>query len=76
MNELQFDTKYEYARFVLDVDLLEKASGKLLFPYSKNGREAHVSYSEAVQRAYRTLEDVLKKDFLSQFMSYLTTSNK
>ena len=74
MSQLQLDNKYEYARFVIDVDLVEKASGKVLFPYSKNGREAHVSYSEAVQRAYRTLESTLKKEFTPQFLSFVNSS--
>lgn len=73
MSQLQLDNKYEYARFVIDVDLLEKASSKVLFTYSKNGREAHVSYSEAVQRAYRTLEDTLEKEFTPKFLAFLTS---
>lgn len=73
MSQLQLDNKYEYARFVIDVDLLEKASTKVLFTYSKNGREAHVSYSEAVQRAYRTLEDTLEKEFTPKFLAFLTS---
>lgn len=74
MSQLQLDNKYEYARFVLDVDLLEKASGKILFSYSKNGREAHVSYSEATQRAFRTMEDMLEKEFVPQFLDFLNTT--
>ena len=73
MSQLQLDNKYENARFVIDVDLVEKASGKVLFPYSKNGRESHVSYSEAVQRAYRTLETTLKKEFTPKFLAFLTS---
>lgn len=74
MEPLKLDNKYEYARFVLDIDLIEKASGKILFPYTKNGREAHVSYSEAAQRAYRTMENMLKKEFIPQFLNFVNTS--
>lgn len=76
MEPLKLDNKYEYARFVLDIDLIEKASGKILFPYTENGREAHVSYAEATQRAYRTMEDMLEKEFVPQFLNFVNTSNE
>lgn len=74
MEPLKLDNKYEYARFVLDIDLIETASGKILFPYSETGREAHVSYSEASQRAFRTMEDMLEKEFVPQFLDFLNTT--
>lgn len=74
MEPLTLDNKYEYARFILDIDLIEKASGKILFPYSENGREAHVSYGEATQRAFRTMEDMLEKEFVPQFLEFLKTT--
>lgn len=76
MEPMDHDSKYEYVRFVIDIDLIEKASGKTLFPYSKNGREAHVTHAEAEQRAYRTLEDALEKEFVPQFVDYLRSSNR
>lgn len=74
MEPLKLDNKYEYARFVIDIDLIEASSGKILFPYTENGREAHVSYGEATQRAFRTMEDMLEKEFVPQFLEFLKTT--
>lgn len=74
MEPLDYDNKYEYVRFVIDIDLIEKETGKTLFPYSKNGREAHVTHGEAVQRAYRTLEDALEDEFVPQFVDFMRSS--
>ena len=74
MEALDHDNKYEYVRFVIDIDLIEKETGKTLFPYSKNGREAHVTYEEAKQRAYRTLEDILEDEFVPQFVDFMRSS--
>lgn len=70
MEPLKHDSKYEYVRFVMNVELLDKATDKTLLSFSKNGREAHVSYNEAVQRAYRTIEEVLKKEFVPQLNKF------
>lgn len=70
MEPLKHDSKYEYVRFVMNVELLDKATNKTLLSFSKHGREAHVSYDEAVQRAYRTIEDVLKKEFVPQLNKF------
>lgn len=65
------DSKYHYVRFVANVNLHDLNAGKTLFPYSKNGREAHVTHEEAVQRAYRTIENTLRKEFVPQLWDFL-----
>ncbi len=71
MEPLKNDSKYYYVRFVANVNLHDLGAGKTLFPYSKNGREAHVTHEEAVQRAYRTIEDALRKEFVPQLWDFL-----
>ena len=71
MEKLKNDSKYEYVRFVVEVELRDAATGKVLLPYSKNGREAHITFQEATQRAYRTVEDALRKEFVPQFKAFI-----
>lgn len=71
MEPLDNDGKYEYVRFVVDVELRELSTGKVLTSYSKNGREAHLTKKEAEQRAYRTIEEAMKKEFTSQLNSFM-----
>ena len=63
MEKMDGNTKYEYIRYVLNVELLDNVTQKVLVPYTENGREAHISQSEAKQRAYRTVEDSVKTKF-------------
>lgn len=71
MEPLDNDGKYEYVRFVVDVELRELSTGKVLTSYSKNGREAHLTKKEAEQRAYRTIEDALKKELVPQLKNFV-----
>lgn len=71
MEPLDNGGKYEYVRFVANVELREQSTGNTLVSYSKNGREAHLSQREAVQRAYRTIEDALTKEFVPQLRDFL-----
>ena len=71
MESLDNDGKYEYVRFVVDVELRELSTGKVLTSYSKNGREAHLTKKEAEQRAYRTIEDALKKELAPQLKNFV-----
>lgn len=71
MEPLDNDGKYEYVRFVVDVELREIATGKVLVSYSKNGREAHLTRKEAEQRAFRTIEEALEKECSPQLKNLM-----
>ncbi len=73
MTEIEGNKKYEYVRFVLSAQLIDMATQKVLVPYSENGREAHISQTEAVQRAYRTVEELVASNYSSVLASYLDT---
>lgn len=71
MTEIEGNEKYEYVRYVLDAELLDSVTQKVLVPYTENGREAHISQSEAQQRAYRTVEESVKKNYKPLLQEYL-----
>ncbi|AEE16001.1 LPP20 family lipoprotein [Treponema brennaborense] len=64
--------KYEYVRYVLTASLEDTVTGKVLIPYSVNGREAHISQSEAAQRALRTVENEISNKFKPLFVTFLS----
>ena len=57
----------KYARYVLDAAMEESATGNTVFTFSENGREAHLTESEAIQRALRTTEQSINQKFSAQF---------
>lgn len=71
--EVEGNSKYEYVRYVLSAELSDTVTRKVLVPYSENGREAHISQSEARQRAYRTVEDSVQKNYKPLLKEYLDT---
>jgi hypothetical protein len=56
--------RWEYQFSIFD------ASGTAIISLSQNGREAHVTQSEAVARALRTMRDKIKTDFGKKINSY------
>jgi len=76
MTEIEGNEKYEYVRFVVDTSLKDNDTGKILVPYTDNGREAHISLSEATQRAYRTIETNVKKEYTLLLQQYLDSLNQ
>lgn len=56
-----------YVRYSVNADLIDKRTGKIVLPWSIAGREAHVTQSEAENRALRTIENEIKQKFLAHF---------
>ena len=69
--EMSNSNNNKYARYVLDAYLLQNNSAKNELSFSLNGREAHVSETEAAQRAVRTVEQEVKKKFTPLFKDLL-----
>ena len=65
------DVSNKYARYVLDAAMLESATGNTVFTFNENGREAHLSESEAIQRALRTTEQSINQKFSTQFAAFI-----
>ena len=56
-----------YVRYTVHADLIDKRTGKIVLPWSISGREAHITQSEAENRALRTVENEIKEKFLAHF---------
>ena len=65
------DVTNKYARYVLDAAMVESATGNTVFTFSENGREAHLTESEAIQRALRTTEQSINQKFNEQFGAFI-----
>jgi hypothetical protein len=61
----------KFVRYVLDGDLVDAAAGEILFSYNVNGREGHLSVSEAEIRALRAAEAKIKDDYAKTLLSFL-----
>jgi hypothetical protein len=60
----------KFSRFVLDAALTD--GDATLFPFNINGREGHVSQSEADQRAIRRAEARVKEEYGGVLQNYLS----
>jgi hypothetical protein len=61
----------KFVRYVLEGDFLDTATGATLFPYNVNGREGHLSLSEAENRALRAAETKAREDYAHTLSSFL-----
>ncbi len=62
----------KFIRYLVDAKLTDTATGSVLVPYSTNGREGHVTASEAEVRALRAAETKIKDDYGAAFAEYLS----
>jgi hypothetical protein len=65
--QMSGESKNKYIRFVVNANLTEIKTGKIVLPFAISGREAHLSESEAIQRAIRTIENEIRKEFQVKF---------
>ncbi len=63
--EMSSSQNNKYVRFTLNTELVGR-NNQTFFPWSISGREAHLSEDEAAQRAIRTIEEKIEKEFLSE----------
>jgi hypothetical protein len=61
----------KFSRYVLDINLRDALSGKVLLPFGKNGRSGQLTQSEADARALRAAESAVKEDFSQAFAAYI-----
>ncbi|HKL86248.1 MAG TPA: LPP20 family lipoprotein [Treponemataceae bacterium] len=62
----------KFVRYIIDARLTDRETGKVLLPFSLNGREGHTSVSEAENRALRTTELKIKSEYSLRFSEFLT----
>lgn len=65
------DGKTTRCRYNVEGYLLDTETQQQLVPFTMSGREGHVDYPEAKNRAVKSLEAKIKKDFAKQFSAYL-----
>jgi hypothetical protein len=61
----------KFVRYVLDSDFVDTAAGETLFSYNVNGREGHMSVSEAEARALRAAEAKIRDEYAETLSSFL-----
>jgi len=59
----------KFVRWSYQISILD-GSGTVIISLSQNGREAHITQSEAVARALRTMRDKIKTDLAKKINSY------
>lgn len=64
--EMTSSSDNHYVRFVLNTELVDIRTNKILLPWGISGREAHFSDEEAAQRAIRTIEQEIEKNYLQE----------
>jgi hypothetical protein len=62
----------KFVRYTLDGNFVDRSGGEILFPYNVNGREGHLSISEAEARAVRAAEARIKDDYAKTLSSFLS----
>lgn len=61
----------KFIRYLIDVDFVDTSTGDILFPYSINGREGHISLPEAEIRALGAAEKKIREDYIDALSAYL-----
>lgn len=62
----------KFSRYIIKASLLDSSSGKILMPFSVDGREGHASQEEANNRAIKKASQRIESEFGIAFGSYLT----
>lgn len=65
------DGKTTRCRYSLESYILDSETNHQFAPFTASGRESHVSYEEAENRAMKSLEKKVKTDFKKSFSDYL-----
>jgi hypothetical protein len=72
MDEAKFpNNNFIFCRYTLSANLVERAAGSVLFPFSVTDREGHTSYTEAQNRAFVSIEKLINEKYPDAFREYL-----
>jgi hypothetical protein len=61
----------KFIRYLIDGNFVDTSTGDILFPYSINGREGHISIPEAEIRALGAAERKIREDYIDTLSAYL-----
>lgn len=67
------DNPNKFCRYTVNGTFADAKTGKILSSFSENGREGHVSYTEAYQRVLRVSEEKILDDFAVKFNKFIDT---
>lgn len=72
---LNFETsilgKNTFVRYLIDAVLMDKNTGKIIVPFTMNGREGHLTELEAKNRCLRVLEKNIQTKFAQDFSDFI-----
>jgi hypothetical protein len=72
MGEARFpNNNFIFCRYTLSANLIERATGSVLFPFNITDREGHTSYTEAQNRAFISMEKTINEKYPAAFREYL-----
>jgi len=73
MNEITYPgNNFIFCRYTLSANLIERATGSVLLPFSVSDREGHSTYEAAQTRALSTMERTINERYPVLFREYLT----
>jgi len=70
--DLKRGDKMKFVRWKLTIDLIDNINGVQMSTFSEQGREGHVTYSEARERAMRVVREKILTNFYQKIDKYLS----
>jgi hypothetical protein len=71
LNPVETTNQNKFTRYEIDANLTDTSANTVLVPYSANGREGHLSQSEADNRAVAGAEKKIAQDYQKKLSDYL-----
>ena len=72
MNETRFPNNDRvFCRFTVNANLIERATGSVLLPFSISDREGHATFEEAKVRSYLMIEKIVAEKYPAVLKEYL-----
>jgi len=74
MSESRFpNNDVVFCRFTVNANLIEKATGSVVLPFSITDREGHLAYEEAQARSYLSMERTIPARYSAVFREYFAS---
>ncbi|MCL2441216.1 MAG: hypothetical protein FWD14_05710 [Treponema sp.] len=74
MNEVRpANSDFVFCNFTVNANLIERATGSVLLPFSYSDREGHMNYEEAQTRAIFFIERTIAERYPAVFREFLTS---
>jgi hypothetical protein len=70
IEKMDLQRKQKFVHWDIFLKVLNK--GNVIFSFQKSGREGHISYEQATNRALREIDKKLKRNFYKELMNHIT----